>query len=206
MTAAPDLPLIRLARPADGPACAAIYAPFVTDGWVSMELVPPDDAEMSARIARTLATYPWLVAEAAQTVLGYAYASRHRERPGYRWAVDVTVYLAPDARGRGLGQALYAALLDVLRRQGFLRAYAGIALPNDASIRLHETMGFRPFATYRRVGFKLGGWRDVGYWEFSLGEADPPPEPTTLPDLGAVRLVQPTGASVRKSIAKPPSK
>jgi L-amino acid N-acyltransferase YncA len=202
----PEPPLIRLARPEDGPACAEIYAPFVTDGWVSMELAPPEGAEMSDRISRTLASYPWLVAEDLGLILGYAYASRLRERAGYRWAVEVTVYLAPEARGQGLGRSLYAVLFDLLRRQGFLRAYAGIALPNEASIRLHESMGFHPFAVYRRVAFKLGGWRDVGYWELSLGEADDPPEPVSLPNLGEAPTLQSVLAPERKSRANPPSK
>ncbi len=164
---------------------AAIYAPYVRDTAISFESEPPDAAAMAARIAATTALHPWLVAEADGTVLGYCYATRHRERAAYRWGTDVSVYLAADARGRGLGRLLYTALLDLLRRQGFRTAYAGIALPNPASVRLHEAMGFQPIGVYPRVGYKLGRWHDVGWWELPLHPTDdsPPAEPIPFPEL-----------------------
>jgi phosphinothricin acetyltransferase len=118
-------------------------------------------------------------------VAGYAYASRHRERRAYQWSVDVSCYVHRDFRRRGAGQRLYRRLLAILRRQGFFNAYAGIALPNEASVRLHERMGFRPIGVYANVGYKQGGWRDVGWWGLALAAPKPePPEPIALRDLG----------------------
>ncbi len=162
------MPEIRLPGDSDVPAIAAIYAPVVRDTWISFEETPPDHAEMRSRIARTLRTHPWLVSVAGESVLGYAYAGPHRSRASYRWSVDVSVYVSAEARGRGVGRTLYAALLDILTAQGFVNAYAGIALPNDASVGLHEAMGFSHVATYRGVGYKLGAWRDVGWWHRAL--------------------------------------
>jgi phosphinothricin acetyltransferase len=117
---------------------------------------------------------PWLVAERDGGVTGYAYASPHRARAAYRWGADVSVYLDERERGRGSGRALYGALLPVLRDLGYTGAYAGITLPNPASVALHESMGFSLVGVYRRVGYKLGGWHDVGWWQLVL--ADPLPE------------------------------
>jgi phosphinothricin acetyltransferase len=114
-------------------------------------------------------------------ILGYAYASRHRERAAYQWSADVSCYVRPEARGRGIGKALYTELLRRLEAQGFRNAYAGIALPNDASVRLHESVGFRPIGVYRGVGFKQGAWRDVGWWGVPLGAPESNPAPPRPP-------------------------
>ena len=157
---------LRLATPDDAEAVAAIYAPVVRDTTVSFELEPPSAAEMRARIAATPATLPWLVSlDAAGAVDGYAYAGRHRERAAYQWSVDVTVYVRADARGQGVGRRLYAALFAELVGRGYVQAFAGIALPNAASVGLHEAMGFEAIGVYRSVGFKHGAWRDVGWWQ-----------------------------------------
>jgi phosphinothricin acetyltransferase len=164
----------------DGAACAAIYAPFVSDSAASFEAEPPDAGEMSTRIAVYAASHPWLVAEHDGGVVGFAYATSHRARAAYRWAADVSVYIDPDHHRRGLGRALYAALFDLLRRQRLLVACAGITLPNDASVALHESLGFAPVGIYRAIGWKAGGWRDVGWWQLALGargDGGPPPEP-----------------------------
>jgi L-amino acid N-acyltransferase YncA len=153
---------IRSAGVDDGAAIAAIYRPYVLDTAISFEEEPPSPAEMGERIVATLAAYPFLAFERRGEVLGYAYGGPHRARPAYRWSVDVTVYVAPDARRCGVGRALYIELLGQLARQGFHSAYAGIALPNAASVGLHEAMGFRHLGTYQEVGFKFGRWRDVG--------------------------------------------
>ena len=162
----------------DAAACAAIYAPFVTDSWVSFEEDPPDAEEFARRIASTTERYPWLVADDG-TVIGYAYAAAHRERAAYRWAADVAAYVAEPARRRGVGRALYGELLATLARQGFQVACAGVTLPNPASVALHEACGFRPVGIYRRIGFKAGAWRDVGWWQLELVPAADgvPPEP-----------------------------
>jgi L-amino acid N-acyltransferase YncA len=172
--------LIRHADPArDGAACAAIYAPFVADSVISFEEEPPDADEFARRIERTSARYPWLVAEVDSAVAGYAYASRYRDRAAYRWAADVAIYVGDGYRGRGIGKALYRALLDLLARQGIRTACAGITLPNPASVRLHESCGFQLVGTFRRIGYKAGGWRDVGWWQLELpaDSGDPPAEP-----------------------------
>lgn len=173
---------IRLATPADAAGIAAIYASFCGgDSAISFETTPPPPAEMGERIARTTVSHPWLVAADATGIRGYVYASRHRERAAYRWAVEVTAYLRADSRGRGLGTALYGVLFDVLRAQGFHRAYAGIALPNPASIGLHTSLGFRRVGVYRGVGYKAGAWRDVSWWELALQpETVEPSEPQPL--------------------------
>lgn len=156
---------IRPAGAADAAACAAIYAPFVTDSWVSFELEPPDAAAVAERMARYGASHAWLVAEIDSTVAGYAYGSPHRDRAAYSSSCDVAVYVEPAHARKGIGRALYAELLWLLAARGYHAAFAGIALPNDASVGLHEAMGFAPVGIYREVGWKLGGWRDVGWWQ-----------------------------------------
>jgi phosphinothricin acetyltransferase len=173
---------LRVATPDDGAACAAIYAPYVTGTAISFESEPPSTADMAARIARTLPVHPWLVAEEGGAVIGYAYAGRHAERAAYRWAAEVSVYVMRGRHRRGVGRTLYRALLNVLKAQGFETAWGGATLPNPASVGLHESFGFRHVGSYRRVGFKSGGWHDVGWWGLDLGGAscragDPPPDP-----------------------------
>ncbi len=152
----------------DGAACAAIYAPFVTGSHVSFEEEPPDADEFARRIDRTSRSYPWLVAEQDGAVIGFAYASAHRERAAYRWAADAAVYVDERSRRRGVGRALYESLFSLLARQGVQTVCAGVTLPNDASVGLHEAVGFRPVGVYRRIGYKQGAWRDVGWWQLEL--------------------------------------
>jgi L-amino acid N-acyltransferase YncA len=173
-------PTIRSASQVHGAACAAIYGEYVRDTVISLEEEPPDAAEMTGRIERTARTHPWLVAEDAGRVVGYAYGSPHRERASYRWATDVSVYIEPASHRRGIGRALYQVLFDLLREQGLLIACAGVTLPNEASVALHESLGFVPVGVYRGIGYKFGAWRDVGWWQLELARpaADPPPEPT----------------------------
>jgi phosphinothricin acetyltransferase len=147
---------------------------------VSFEERPPDRDEMAARIERGQATHPWLVAEVEGTVVGFAYAGPHRERLAYRWAADVSVYIERTHHRQGVGRKLYSALFDLLRRQRLQVACAGITLPNEASVALHESLGFAPVGAYRRIGFKQGEWRDVGWWQLELNDSrpdGPPPEP-----------------------------
>ena len=172
-----------LIRPAqadrDADACASIYAPSVTGGATSFEQEPPDGEEMGRRIARISERYPWLVAESEGTVIGYAYASPHSERAAYRWSVDAAVYIGEGHRGRGVGRALYQALFERLAGQGLRTVCAGITLPNQASVALHESCGFQAIGVYRKIGFKAGQWRDVGWWQLDLapGSDGPPSEP-----------------------------
>jgi L-amino acid N-acyltransferase YncA len=180
---------VRLARPGDAAGVVGIYAPIVAGTAASFEVDPPDAAAMAARIAGTLARLPWLVDERGGGLAGYAYASQHRDRAAYRWSVDVSVYVAAAARGAGVGRGLYGPLLTLLAAQGFVNAYAGITLPNPASVRLHEGFGFAPVGVYRAVGFKLGAWWDVGWWALRLrdaGGAPPPPVALAAMAEGAV--------------------
>lgn len=163
---------VRPATPADAAAIAAIYGAHVSDGYASFETEAPSVAEIARRMAAA-PRLPWLVAEQDAAVIGFAYAARHRERAAYRWSADVSVYLAAPATGRGVGRALYDALLPEVAALGYVSVFAGIALPNAASVRLHESVGFTPVGVYRDVGFKHGQWRDVGWWQRRL--VDPPP-------------------------------
>ena len=168
---------IRIARESDADEIAAIYRPWVERTAVSFELEPPNGSDMSQRIA-TLGSYaPWLVCAGPDGVWGYAYASKHRDRAAYQWSVDVAVYVREDRRSRGVGRALYESLFAMLRLQGFVAAHAGITQPNNASVALHEALGFRRIATYPAVGFKLGAWHDVGWWQCRLREAPRNPAP-----------------------------
>ncbi len=161
--------LIRPATPDDAQAVLAIYAPLVRDTAISFELEPPDLAEMRARIAKTLPVLPWLVSEdALGDVNGYVYASKHRERAAYQWSVDASVYVDPAHHRRGIAGALYGRLFTLLRLQGFHAVHAGITLPNPGSVGLHESLGFRQVGVYRGVGYKMGAWRDVGWWQLRL--------------------------------------
>jgi phosphinothricin acetyltransferase len=166
---------------ADAAACTAIYAPYVTGTATSFEDVPPSAEEMARRISAAAATHACLVAERPDgAILGYAYGSTFRARPAYRWTTEVSVYLAAEApRRTGAGRALYDALLATLTARGYHRAFAGIALPNDASVALHRAVGFEEVGVERRVGFKLGAWHDVLRMQLDLVPAtdDPPAEP-----------------------------
>src|SRR5215469_1166537 len=159
---------VRVASPSDGDAVAAIYAPYVLETAISFEEQPPSGAEMAARISETLRSHPFLVFEEAGRVLGYAYGGAHNERAAYRWSANVSVYIAGDAHRRGIGRTLYRDLLAILARQGFHALFAGITLPNEQSVGLHEAMGFAHLGTYREVGFKFGRWRDVGWWRLGI--------------------------------------
>jgi phosphinothricin acetyltransferase len=154
--------VIRPADPSsDAAACAAIYAPHVVEGVASFEVEAPGAEQMARRI---VTAHVWLMHEAG----GYAYASRHRDRAAYRLTTETSVYVAPEAQGRGVGRALYDALLAELVARGFAVALAGITLPNPASVALHEAVGFRPVGVFEAVGFKFGRWHDVGWWQLAL--------------------------------------
>jgi phosphinothricin acetyltransferase len=178
-------PTIRAAESTDAQQIAAIYDPVVRESVISFELEPPTTAEMQRRMQSVVNSgLPWLVCDCEGTVLGYAYASRHRERLAYRWSVDVSVYVAESWRKRGIGTSLYTALLAILSIQRFQNAYAGITLPNPASEALHGALGFVHIGTYTRVGFKLGEWRDVAWYGRTVGKHDTPPlQPIPVSEL-----------------------
>jgi phosphinothricin acetyltransferase len=183
---------IRLARPHDAAAVGQIYAPAIEESAISFELEVPSVDEMRRRIERTMPDYPWIVAEVGGRVVGYAYADAFSDRAAYRWSVATSVYVDAAAQGRGHGRELYSALFDVLAMLGYREALAGIALPNAASVGLHESFGFEPVAHYRRVGWKLGRWHDVGWWQRSIGDGalgDPAPS-VTLRELADAELAR----------------
>ena len=176
--------MVRVARRSDARDIADIYGPIVRDTATSFEIEPPDAPELRRRIAATLEMYPWLVYENERGLSGYAYASAFHARPAYRWAAEVSVYVRARSRRRGVGRTLLTSLLDALRRQGFFSAVALIALPNEPSVTLFSSVGFRRVGAHHAVGYKLGRWHTVGRWERSLARrVANPSEPTPFEEL-----------------------
>ncbi|QNA85056.1 N-acetyltransferase [Sphingomonas sp. So64.6b] len=184
--------VIRAARPEDAAAIAAIYAPHVLTGTVSFETEAPDTRAMRGRMAASEGLYPWIVATNGDEdggVIAYAYATRFRDRPAYRYVVETSIYVAGTVQRQGAGRLLYEALIDTLRAQGFTQAIGAIALPNEGSISLHEAVGFRRAGVYREVGYKNRQWIDVGFWQCELNDAVVPPiEPKPFSEVGVVRV------------------
>lgn len=173
--------MIRLATEDDAGRMLAIYAPLVRETIISFETESPSLSDMRARIGKTSERFAWLVCEEEGRLLGYAYTSAHRERPAYQWSVDVSVYVDEAARRKGVGRALLTSLLSILRLQGFYNVYAGVALPNPASVGLFQAKGFSEIGVYRNVGYKLGAWRDVEWLQKQLREYGSAPEtPVTI--------------------------
>ena len=179
---------IRIATTADSNAIAEIYAPIVERTHISFELVPPTAEEMGRRMAAALENHVGLVAEDAAGIQGYAYAGKYREKPAYRWSTETTIYVRDGARGKGVGRSLYATLLRILAAQNYRRAFGGIALPNAASVALHEAVGFTHVGTNPEAGFKFGRWHDLGWWSLQLnaGDGEPAP-PVPLKALGDLK-------------------
>jgi phosphinothricin acetyltransferase len=165
--------LIRDATVEDATSLLAIYRPFVTDTAVSFELEPPSIEEFSQRIQTAQSKWAWLVSEQRGRITGYAYASSFRQRAAYQWSVEVSAYLAPACRGQGVGRALYLRLMSILVANGYCTAYAGITLPNDASVGFHQAMGFSAVGVFRRAGRKFGAWHDVSWWQRKLRDEPP---------------------------------
>lgn len=165
---------IRPATEADAPTLLAIYAPFVEHTVVSFETsVPPVD-EFAARVRMYAAQWAWLVAERDGRCIGYAYGSPHRERAAYRWSTETSAYVDASAQRAGVGKALYLALFDALIAGGYCNAYAGITLPNEASMALHRSVGFEPVGVFRSIGYKFGAWHDVAWAQRRLRDGPPP--------------------------------
>ena len=166
---------IRLAAQGDAAAIAEIYRPIVASTPISFETESPDELEIGRRIERTLPAFPWLVCEAQDRVVGYAYSGDHRARAAYQWSVDTSVYVHSGFQRRGIGKGLYVSLFGILAAQGYFNAFAGITLPNPGSVRLHESVGFEQIGLYRSVGYKLGRWHDVGWWQLPLRQQSEAP-------------------------------
>ncbi len=171
---------IRLATPDDAPGILAIYAPYIVNTSVTFETEVPTAGAFAERISHYLENWPWLVCEINGQLAAYAYASRYRERMAYQWSVECSVYVHEGFQRRAVARALYSALFPILQRQGFRNLYAVINLPNEKSVALHERMGFRHFATYEKVGYKLGRWKNVGWWRLILNEFGVEPQAPVL--------------------------
>lgn len=160
--------MIRSANPADAGALAEIYNHYVLHSVISFEEEPASGAEMQRRMLAVQSKFPYLVHEQDGAIDGFAYATPWKDRGAYRHSVETTIYVAPDRLGKGIGRNLYEPLLDDLRNRDLHAAMAGIALPNDGSIAIHEKFGFVKVAHYREVGRKFDRWVDVGYWQLML--------------------------------------
>lgn len=169
---------IRDARRSDVPAMLAIYAPFVEHTAVSFEYDVPTEAEFARRLEEHQAAFPWLVCEENGRVMGYAYAGRAFERAAYGWNAEISCYLAPELRGRGVGRRLYARIEEILTRLGYYKLFAVVTSANAPSVAFHHALGFRDAACFRNVGYKQGGWYDVLWLEKTLCDR---PEPQCLP-------------------------
>jgi phosphinothricin acetyltransferase len=167
------MPLIRPATLADAEALLDIYRPFVERSVVSFETETPSVAQFAARIEKALHGWAWVVAEENGACLGYAYATAHRERAAYRWSVETSAYVHPDHHRKGIGKALYAALFERLGDKGYCNAFAIITLPNEASIGLHQSVGFEPVGVFKRAGWKFDAWQDVAWLQRALRDLPP---------------------------------
>lgn len=175
---------IRLATPADAKAILDIYAPYIENTSFTFETDVPSVENFSDRISTNLINWPWLVCEIDGKIAGYAYATRHRERTAYQWCTESSVYIHDDYQRAGIAKALYRTLFEILKQQGFRNVYAVINLPNDRSVTFHESCGFKYFATYEKVGYKLGKWKNVGWWRLSINEyGDEPEAPIKFAEL-----------------------
>lgn len=180
---------LREARPTDAAALLDIYAPFILHTTITFETEVPSEAAFAERVRQYAERFPWLLAEEEGRVLGYCYAATHRARSAYQWAVESSVFVAPQAQRRGLATTMYQTLLTALRAQGLHRVYAGVTLPNDASLGLHTALGFTPVGVYERVGFKHGAWRDTAWYQYSLSDGDDAPGPVTAPGPALARAL-----------------
>jgi len=167
---------IRLAIPADCARIASIYAPYVLNTAISFESEPPSEQEMRQRVQDTLTFLPWLVCTYGDQVVGYAYADKYRIRAAYQWSSWISVYVDSGMHRSGVGRGLYASLIKILELQGFYNLFAGITLPNEASVGLHRSFGFQQISLERSVGHKLGHWHDVSIWQLPLRECSSNPE------------------------------
>ena len=188
------LNMLRLAHPADASAILEIYAPYIRDTSITFETEVPSIRDFEDRICNYLVNWPWLVYEENGRVAGYAYASRYRERTAYQWGVECSVYIHDDFHRQGIARILYIALFRILKELGYRNVYAVINLPNDQSVALHESMGFRHFATFEKVGYKLGKWKNVGWWQLIINEYVHDPAPvkkfSELSELEINNLIQ----------------
>lgn len=175
---------IRISKVEDADDCRTIYAPYVRDSAISFEESPPTESEFQERIRNKIESYPWLVCEHENEVIGFAYAGQHRSRDAYQWSVESSVYVSEESQRAGVAKGLYNSLFETLRLQGFYNVYAGTALPNPPSVEFHQAMGFEPVGVYQNVGHKQGEWHDVKWWHLILQPpVSDPVRPTPVDEL-----------------------
>ena len=165
--------IIRVATGDDAAGMLEIYAPFIFNSGITQETEVPSVEDFQQRVIANLDERPWLVCEINNEIAGYAYAGKHRDRKGYQWCTEPSVYISEKYFGFGIANALYKASFDILKIQGYVNAYAVITLPNDRSIAFHKKFGFEYLTTYKKIGYKLGQWHDVGWMQY---EINPPKE------------------------------
>ena len=176
--------IIRLTNEKDAEGILAIYAPYIKNTSYTFETEVPSINAFAERINNYMINWPWLVYEIDGIIAGYAYATRYRERTAYQWCTEASVYIHDDFQKKGIAKILYSALIEILRVQGFRNVYAVINLPNEKSVEFHEGCGFTHFATYGKVGYKLGKWKNVGWWQLSINDySDEPAAPIKFSEL-----------------------
>jgi L-amino acid N-acyltransferase YncA len=182
---------IRLATKNDAAQIREIYSPNILDAAISFETEVPSIEEMQNRIETILQKYPWIVCVIDGKIAGYVYASKHRDREAYQWSCECTIYMHNDFKGKGIGKELYQLLFEILKWQGFRNVYAGITLPNNGSVSIHEKCGFKHFATYENIGYKFGNWHSVGWWKLQINDYDlQPPPPLKISELSSEMLYE----------------
>jgi L-amino acid N-acyltransferase YncA len=182
---------IRLATIHDAPAIREIYSPNILKAAISFETEVPSIEEIENRVETILQKYPWIVCEVDGKIAGYVYASKHRDREAYQWSCECSIYMHNDFKGKGIGKELYQLLFEILKLQGFGNVYAGITLPNNGSVSIHESCGFKHLATYENIGYKFGNWHSVGWWKLQINDYDlQPPPPLKLSELNSEMLYE----------------
>ena len=181
--------MIRLANEKDAEGILAIYAPYVKNTSYTFETEVPSIHSFAERISNYLINWPWLVYETDGIIAGYAYASQYRERTAYQWCTEASVYIHDDFQRRGIAKKLYTVLIEILKLQGFRNVYAVINLPNEKSVEFHEICGFIHFATYEKVGYKLGKWKNVGWWQLSINDySNEPAAPIKFSEINKINV------------------
>ncbi len=176
--------VIRVATNDDAAGMLEIYAPFILNSGITQEVEIPAVEDFQQRIISNLEERPWLVCEINNEIAGYAYAGKHRDRKGYQWCTEASVYISEKYYGFGIANALYTALFDILKTQGYVNAYAVITLPNDRSIAFHKKFGFSYLTTYEKIGYKLGQWHDVGWMQYEINSHKKDPvDPIRFPQI-----------------------
>lgn len=194
--------MIRLAIKEDAAGMLDIYTPFILNSGITQETEVPSVKEFQQRIISNLGERPWLVCEINDEIAGYAYAGKHRDRKGYQWCTEPSVYILEKYYGFGIAHALYSALFDILRIQGYVNAYAVITLPNDRSIAFHKKFGFDHLTVYKKIGYKLGQWHDVGWMQYEIAHHKiDPADPIKLSHIDKA-LIEPICAKATALLSK----